>query len=167
MPGVQTHGLYIGISPWLLFSCTCTDKYIPSNFHYLKILALATLTFPLIAPPTAPDQPYYLLLTSPMALNLHIPPCIQNPPHPHHPPSVEKPLRISIEGPLSSVKKLLPGIEWQLKRFGPPRQPAASELAKVAFRTIYGQEIPANVVDDLVVRDEYLGWVQEDPKPWE
>lgn len=102
-----------------------------------------------------------------MALNLYIPPCIHTPPHPHHSPSVNKPLRISIEGPLSSVIKLLPGTEWQLQRFRPTLQPAAPELAKLAFRTIYGQDIPSTVIDSLVVRDEYLGWVQEDPEPWE
>ncbi|RMJ06855.1 hypothetical protein CDV36_013534 [Fusarium kuroshium] len=102
-----------------------------------------------------------------MALDLHIPPCIHSPAQPRYPPPLEQPLRIQIEGPLVSIEKLLPGVEWQLE--GPCRpslQPTGPELARVAFRTIYGQDVRPDVDGDIVVRDEYLGWVMEDPKPW-
>ncbi|KAJ3547858.1 hypothetical protein NM208_g1288 [Fusarium decemcellulare] len=50
--------------------------------------------------------------------------------------------------------------------FRPTVQPAATGLARVAFRMIYGRDIRTEIDGDMVVRDEYLGWVQEDPRPW-
>ncbi|KFH42619.1 hypothetical protein ACRE_066320 [Hapsidospora chrysogenum ATCC 11550] len=38
-------------------------------------------------------------------------------------------------------------------------QPAGPELAKLAYKAIYGQDVRPSVENDLVVRDEYLGWV--------
>jgi hypothetical protein len=108
-----------------------------------------------------------LLSTNLMALDLYIPPCNRFPAHPRHPPPVDLPLRIQIEGPLVSVDKLLPGIRWQLDEHSAPSlQSAAPELARVAFRTIYGQDVRADVDGDITVRDEYLGWVKEDRRPW-
>lgn len=102
-----------------------------------------------------------------MALELHIPACKSSPAHPSHPPRLEQPLRIQVEGPLVPIEKLLPGIEWQLIW---PRQahlqPASAELAKIAYRVIYGQDVRPDVVGDMVVRDEYLGWVMVGPRPW-
>ncbi|KAL7934057.1 hypothetical protein V8C35DRAFT_327498 [Trichoderma chlorosporum] len=94
-----------------------------------------------------------------MALPLHIPTCILPTPHPHHPPPLEKPLRIQIEGPLVSVQKLLPDVPWQIDDRDPDRrlQPAAQELAKLAYEAIYGCHPRAE--NDLIVRDEYLGWI--------
>lgn len=122
------------------------------EFFYLLTPILAHITI-LLIPPVRQHQIYPTPYTVQMALNLYVPPCIHSPPHPHHPPSAKKPLRISIEGPLSSVNKLLPGTEWQLKRNRPQYQPAAPELAKLTFRTIYGQDIPSALVDSLIVRD--------------
>ncbi|KAI0896288.1 hypothetical protein F4806DRAFT_57277 [Annulohypoxylon nitens] len=99
-----------------------------------------------------------------MALKLHIPPCISTPTHPHHPPPPEKPLRIQIEGPLVSIQKLLPGVQWHtdvMSLVFP--QPAGSELAKLAYLEIYGRESSPEIVGDIVVRDEYLGWIVEKP----
>lgn len=108
-----------------------------------------------------------LEISDSMALNLHIPPCMRSAAEPRHPPPVDQPLRIQIEGPLSSINKLLPGVEWQLEGvFRPSLQPAGQELARVAFRTIYGHDIRPEIDGDMVVRDEYLGWVQEDARPW-
>ncbi|KAH6869507.1 hypothetical protein B0T10DRAFT_501465 [Thelonectria olida] len=102
-----------------------------------------------------------------MALDLYIPPCIYSPARDQHLLSVEQPLRIHIEGPSVAVEKLLPGVEWQLKGvFWPSLQPAAAELARVAFRAIYGRDVGVDVGGDMIVRDEYMGWVMEDPKPW-
>ncbi|KAI9762870.1 MAG: hypothetical protein M4579_000223 [Chaenotheca gracillima] len=96
-----------------------------------------------------------------MALKLHIPPCIDTPAHPFHPPPLECPLRINIEGPLVSIQKRLPGIEWHLDgHFDLPfPQPAGRELARLTYQTIYDGNIRSENVGDLVVRDEYLGWV--------
>ncbi|KAG8670690.1 hypothetical protein FPOAC1_010123 [Fusarium poae] len=90
------------------------------------------------------------------------------PAHPRHPPPIDQPLRIQIEGPLNSINKLLPGVDWQLEGgvFRPPLQAAGPELARVTFRTIYRHDVRPEVDGDMVVRDEYLGWVQEDPNPW-
>uniref|UniRef100_A0A8H7NBJ9 Uncharacterized protein n=1 Tax=Bionectria ochroleuca TaxID=29856 RepID=A0A8H7NBJ9_BIOOC len=52
-----------------------------------------------------------------MALELYIPPCLHVPVHPKHPPSVEKPLRIQIEGPLISIQKLVPEAQWHIDIF--------------------------------------------------
>ncbi|GAB1312194.1 SnoaL-like domain-containing protein [Madurella fahalii] len=73
-----------------------------------------------------------------MAFELHIPPCISNPAHPLHPPPPEKPLRIQIEGP-----------------------PAGPEIAKLVYRTVYGRDARPELANDMVVRDEYLGWVTD------
>ncbi len=97
-----------------------------------------------------------------MALELYIPPCIKTPAHPHHPPPLEKPLRIRFEGPLVSIQKLVPEMTWHLEvvdRVFP--QPAGPELARLAYRTVYRQDIRLENAGDMVVRDEYLGWVME------
>jgi hypothetical protein len=96
----------------------------------------------------------------PMAYKLHIPPCISNPNHPLHPPPLEKPLRIQIEGPLVAIQKLLPGITGHadpLSLVFP--QPAGPELAKLAYQTLYGRDVCPELANDMIVRDEYLGWV--------
>ena len=54
-----------------------------------------------------------------MAHSLHIPRCRLDPPHEHHPPLADKPLRVQIEGPLVSVQKLLPGVPWDVDMFKP------------------------------------------------
>lgn len=97
-----------------------------------------------------------------MAIELYIPPCINTPAHTHHPPPPDKPLRIQIDGLLTSIQKLLPDVAWPLdaRRLHFPL-PAGSELAKVAFRKIYGREVDPELHGDLVVRDEYLRWVVE------
>ena len=102
-----------------------------------------------------------------MALGLHIPPCIEKPPHPLHFPPLEKPLRIQVEGPLTSIQKLLPNVSWPVETNSPPFPlPAGPLLAKLTYQTIYGRDARPEVDgggdnDDLVVRDEYLGWVIE------
>ncbi|KAI1146476.1 hypothetical protein F4825DRAFT_456453 [Nemania diffusa] len=97
-----------------------------------------------------------------MTLPLHIVSCIRDPPGAFHPPPPDKPLRIQIEGPLTAVQKLLPEVVWRLDttigRLVFP-QPAGPELAKLTFRAIYGRDPRPDTVDDLVVRDEYLGWL--------
>ncbi|KAM4066054.1 hypothetical protein HRG_012043 [Hirsutella rhossiliensis] len=101
-----------------------------------------------------------------MALELHIPDCIMNPAHSLHPPPLEKPLRISIEGPLVSVEKLLQGLKWRLEHpvWEPTRfQSAAERLARLTYRVLYNQDGKGDDMigsADVVVRDEYLGWVQ-------
>lgn len=95
-----------------------------------------------------------------MAFELHIPPCICTPAHPFHPPPLEKPLRIQIDGPLVAIERLLPGISWHTDPLSPVfPQRAGPELAELAYRAIYKRNVRPEFVDDLVVRDEYLGWV--------
>ncbi|PNH69907.1 hypothetical protein VD0001_g7027 [Verticillium dahliae] len=97
-----------------------------------------------------------------MAPELYIPSCIREPAHPFHPPPLGKPLRIQIEGPLVSVKKLLPDTPWHVS-YIPTSFPqiAGPLLAKLTFEKIYGHPVRPDVEGDLVVRDEYLGWVRE------
>ncbi|KAF2728455.1 hypothetical protein EJ04DRAFT_538387 [Polyplosphaeria fusca] len=73
-----------------------------------------------------------------MALELHIPPCIHNPPHHFHPPPPDKPLRIQIQGPLESIQKLLPHTSWHpIKPFP---QPPGLLLASLTHQKLYGKE---------------------------
>jgi hypothetical protein len=51
-----------------------------------------------------------------MPLELCVPTCIGTPAHAHHPP-LEKPLRISIEGPQVAIEKLLLRGEWYVEHF--------------------------------------------------
>ena len=85
---------------------------------------------------------------------------------PLHPPPPEQSLRIQIEGPLVSIQKLLPEILWHtdVTSLVFP-QPAGPELARLAYQTIYGREVRPEVAGDVVVRDEYLGWVMG-ATPW-
>ncbi|KAF6820976.1 hypothetical protein CSOJ01_00411 [Colletotrichum sojae] len=94
-------------------------------------------------------------------LELYIPPCLFNPAHHLHPPAPDRPLRICIEGPLVSVQRLLPSIEWKVSfRLKVFPQPAGPELAAITSRYLYGHDVKGS---DMVVRHEYLGWVgQED-----
>lgn len=99
-----------------------------------------------------------------MGHELHIPPCIREPVHPFHPPPLEKPLRIQIEGPLVSIRKLFPDATWDLGSFHvPPRlpQPVGPLLARLTYETIYGRPVRPGIEGDLIVRDEYLGWIVE------
>lgn len=102
-----------------------------------------------------------VLQTSSMALELHIPTCIRTPTHRFHPPQLASPLRIQIEGPLTSIQKLFPEVPWNLEDPDFP-QPVGPMLARLAYQVIYGGQDQADVAKDLIVRDEYLGWVREE-----
>ncbi|RJE26866.1 hypothetical protein PHISCL_00778 [Aspergillus sclerotialis] len=97
-----------------------------------------------------------------MALPFYIPPCIHAPPDQYHLPPPDQPLKIQIEGPLVAIQRLLPHIPWRLgylDRTFP--QPAGPELGRLTYQVIYGREVSSEVQSDLVVRDEYLGWMPE------
>ena len=109
--------------------------------------------------PHGPDD------SPPQPLELSIPPCIRSPRHPLHPPPVEQPLRIQIEGPLFSIQKLLPGVTWSPDAIFPAfPQPGGPLLATLTYRALYGRDPHPGVPQDMVVRDEYLGWIT-DPQP--
>ncbi|KAI1464581.1 uncharacterized protein F4812DRAFT_462641 [Daldinia caldariorum] len=38
-------------------------------------------------------------------------------------------------------------------------QPAGPALARLAYQQIYGQNVREDIPGDIVVRDEYLGWI--------
>jgi hypothetical protein len=97
-----------------------------------------------------------------MALPLYIPHCIHTPASQYHLPPADQPLRIQIEGPLIAIRRLLPHIPWRLDladRTIP--QPAGPELARLTYQKLYGRDVCPEVPGDLVVRDEYLGWMPE------
>jgi hypothetical protein len=97
-----------------------------------------------------------------MALELYIPPCIDQPAHPLHLPHLERPLRINIEGPLVSIQKLLPDIEWILENSKPMfPQPAGPALAQLTYETIYQRAFDPEESNEVKVRDEYMGWIVE------
>lgn len=103
------------------------------------------------------------------AYELCIHPCVANPRHHHHPPPEDKPLRVQVEGPLSAIQKLCPGIQWHTRLVNHPfPQPAGPLLARCAFEKIYGHQPSAEEGSrDLVLRGEYIGWVLEDRHPIE
>ncbi|KAI9711060.1 MAG: hypothetical protein M1828_001987 [Chrysothrix sp. TS-e1954] len=97
-----------------------------------------------------------------MAVHLEIPKCLDRPPHRFHFPPPSQPLRIRIEGPLTAVQRLVPNVPWYLDLVRKPfPQPAGPPLAKMTFRQVYGRDVDPSIVGDMVLRDEYLGWVQE------
>lgn len=99
-----------------------------------------------------------------MTLPIFIPPCFRTPSGPYHLPPPEKPLRIQIEGPLVAIQRLFPHISWHLDMPNPTfPQPAGPELARLTYQEIYGRDVCAEIPSDLVVRDEYLGWVLGEP----
>lgn len=103
-----------------------------------------------------------------MALKLYIPPCIRNPAHPLHPPPLDRPVRVQIEGPLVSIQKLAPDCSWDhLKAAQAPDfpQPGGKALAKLTYQALYGTDIREDVPGDMVIRDEYLGWVMQGKIP--
>ena len=98
-----------------------------------------------------------------MALKLFIPPCIHSRRHPLHPPPLNKPLRIQIQGPLESIQKLLPNVLWH--PIGPFPQPGGLELAILTHRALYGEEGGGKINATPAVRDEYLAWAMEGRTP--
>ncbi|EFY84725.1 extracellular lipase, putative [Metarhizium acridum CQMa 102] len=90
-----------------------------------------------------------------------IPKCIQSPAHCFHPPPLDRPVRIQIEGPLVSIQKLLPEVPWHVDVHEKKFQQAGAELAELTYRTIYGHDVRPFVENDMIVRDEYLGWVHQ------
>ena len=109
-----------------------------------------------------------------MPLELYIPPCVTNPASALHPPPPDKPLRVQVEGPLVSIEKLLPNsyssTDGKKRPVWPNDvrnlvfpQPGGKVLAELAFQSIYGRASRPEIAGDFVLRDEYLGWVQEVP----
>lgn len=108
------------------------------------------------------DPPPSTRAEVPIALPLCIPRCIHLAAHQYHFPPLDQPLRIQIEGPLVAIQNLLPHIPWRLGLLnGTFPQPAGPELARLTYRTIYGRDFCHEVRGDLVVRDEYLGWMPD------
>lgn len=96
------------------------------------------------------------------ALPLYIPPCVTSPSHHFHPPPSEQPLRIHIEGPLLALQKLLPEVSWHLTNYSPEfPMPGGPKLAELAFQQIYHRKVRHDVAADMVVKDEYKGWVDK------
>ncbi|KAK1457849.1 hypothetical protein CMEL01_15832 [Colletotrichum melonis] len=100
-----------------------------------------------------------------MALELFIPSCVRSPPGHLHLPDIERPLRISIEGPRESIEKLFPSVVWDTRVFDAKfPQEAGPQLATLAFRRIYGESVRSDVPGDLVVRNGYIGWIGQGHK---
>ena len=95
-----------------------------------------------------------------MALKIHIPPCIDTPRHHYHPPPLGHPLRIHIQGPLVSIQKLIPDIDWTIEDWEiPDFLPGGAPLARLTYEALYGQALKAS--EKITVRNEYLGWIIE------
>jgi hypothetical protein len=98
-------------------------------------------------------------------LKLFIPRCIHEPPHENHPPSPHKPLRIEIQGPLETIQKLLPDVDWHPLATFP--QPGGRALAKLTHEALYGEDSICSSEGSLSLRDEYLAWAMDGRKPLE
>ncbi|KAI1742672.1 hypothetical protein F4680DRAFT_23741 [Xylaria scruposa] len=101
-----------------------------------------------------------------MALELHIPPCIHSPAHAFHLPPLDQPLRIQIEGPLTAIQRLVPDASWHVDVMAQVfPMPGAKSLAELTYRALYGADVRSEVARDMVIRDQYLGWVREGKIP--
>lgn len=109
-----------------------------------------------------------------MALKLTIPPCIHDPAHAFHPPPVDRPLRVQIEGDLKCFQKLVPDCPWRLDinyRVLPRRQPAAEALARLTYQALYNTDprepgqgaAGGGGGGDMVVRHDFLSWRKKWP----
>ena len=97
-----------------------------------------------------------------MAFDLFIPKCTHDPAHELHFPSVERPLRVNIEGPLVSIQRLVPDVTWHTETEVPDfPQKGGPALAKLAYETLYGHSLDETAESEVVIRDEYLGWITE------
>lgn len=99
-----------------------------------------------------------------MILELYIHHCMHAPPY-RLPPSLEKTLRIQIQGPLESIQKLLPNVTWDPIR--PSPQAGELKLAGLTYQKLYGHGGLEGIDNAPVVRDECLARVMEDRKPLE
>ena len=89
-----------------------------------------------------------------MAFELHIPYCVDNPPHPFHPPPPTRPVRINIEGSTVAIERLLPGTTWSTDvRSMVHPQPAGLPLAQLTYQALYGYKPEAI---DVLIRSEYI-----------
>ncbi|CAG8227556.1 unnamed protein product [Penicillium salamii] len=119
---------------------------------------MALSDIPYLTNPTHSFSIHSFVPSDQPALPLDIPPCRVTP-HRFHFPSAEQPLRIQIEGPLLALQRLLPGVSWHVPQSFP--LPGGPKLAALAFQAIYGRNVRPNVAGDMVVRDEYKGWLVE------
>jgi hypothetical protein len=139
---------------------------VPKVCIKLRSETLRTYNFTAFPPFLLPFVPLFpsleWSLTYVVAFKLHIAPCIRTPTSYHHSLPPEKPLRIQIESQLVSIQKLLPEILWHTNplclEFSQPVDP---ELARLAYQALYGRDVCPEIARDMVVRDEYLGWVTE------
>ncbi|KAF2963418.1 hypothetical protein GQX73_g10145 [Xylaria multiplex] len=101
-----------------------------------------------------------------MALELHIPACIFSPAHPFHLPPLERPLRIQIEGPLTAIQRLVPGVSWHANVMNEVfPMPGGNRLAELTYRALYGADVRSGVPRDMVIRDQYLRHIAEGKIP--
>jgi len=64
--------------------------------------------------------------------------------------------------PLLALQRLLPGVSWHLINYSPEfPMPGGPKLAELAFQQIYHRKVRHDVVGDMIVRDEYKGWVNK------
>ncbi|TGO43919.1 hypothetical protein BCON_0726g00010 [Botryotinia convoluta] len=62
----------------------------------------------------------------------------------------------------TTLQKLLPGVSWHLTNYSPEfPMSGGPKLAELAFQKIYHREVRHDVAGDMVVRDEYKGWVDK------
>ncbi|KAJ6016231.1 hypothetical protein N7540_010822 [Penicillium herquei] len=114
------------------------------------------------------DEDSQATLSPKMGLPLFISPCLchksrQKPRHTalqHHPPP-DLPVRIHVGGPAIAIERLFPHI-WNLEHGKRTfSQQAGPKLARLTFQTLYERDVCPDVADDMVIRDEYLGWMKE------
>lgn len=83
-----------------------------------------------------------------------VPVCVEQPSHPNHPPPAEKPLRVSVMGPLYAIQKMFPEVNWP-GEISPDRSvlvEAGTHLSNLVFSTIYGCGPDKSRSDDFVFK---------------
>jgi hypothetical protein len=106
-----------------------------------------------------------------MPARLIIPPCQQNPADRNHPPRLDRALRIQVLGSNQTINKLFSDDTKMPSHIVSPIDfdDAGLELAKLAFRLLYGREVDPRNPSDFVPRHQYNtfhGKYGECP-PWE
>lgn len=83
-----------------------------------------------------------------------VPVCVEQPSHPNHPPPAEKPLRISVMGPLYAIQKMFPEVNWP-GEISPDRSflvEAGTHLSNLVFSTIYDCGPDKSRSDDFIFK---------------
>lgn len=86
-----------------------------------------------------------------MVLELDIPPCISKPAHPLHPPSLDRPLRIEIQGDLCLLPDVKRPVDNDVSTW--PSEEEGREFAAIVYRALY--QVCPEATGDIILRGQF------------